>query len=232
MDFDFGIILAAGRGSRMGKLTNEIPKPLLPRSDDSLIDRQIRFLRPHVKNLGVTYGYFGEKVKEKALSLGADFAIDTSNRGNSFFLLSQELEEARGKRIVVLTCDNLMQCDVSKISQLDLELKPGITIVGVRANQSYLGDRLLVDEDFLIEDIGPNVNSNILASGLQILDYDLAKAYGLEDFRKVWQRALESGRLRLSRLLASSWDAFDTEESLSRFPAQQKIPLAPHEKFP
>ena len=40
-----GIILAAGRGSRMKELTSEIPKCLLQINDKPLIEIQITYLR-------------------------------------------------------------------------------------------------------------------------------------------------------------------------------------------
>ena len=39
------IILAAGEGSRMGKLTQNIPKPLLDINGKSIIERQLSILK-------------------------------------------------------------------------------------------------------------------------------------------------------------------------------------------
>ena len=43
------LILAAGRGSRLGKLTDEIPKGLLKINGNSIIQRQIDIIKKELK---------------------------------------------------------------------------------------------------------------------------------------------------------------------------------------
>ena len=53
-----GIILAAGRGSRMASLSDEIPKCLLKVGGKPLIDRQIEALRKGgVEDISIVTGY-------------------------------------------------------------------------------------------------------------------------------------------------------------------------------
>lgn len=57
------MILAAGRGKRMGKLTDEIPKPLLKVGGVPLIVHQIRRLeRAGFAELVINLGYLGEQI--------------------------------------------------------------------------------------------------------------------------------------------------------------------------
>ena len=52
------IILAAGRGSRMKELTEEIPKCLLEVEDKALLDRQIESLRgAGIDEIAIVTGY-------------------------------------------------------------------------------------------------------------------------------------------------------------------------------
>lgn len=53
------IILAAGLGSRLRPLTNDVPKPLLPVNNEPMIERQIKFL--HEKNIHEIYIVTGYK---------------------------------------------------------------------------------------------------------------------------------------------------------------------------
>lgn len=221
MGIEVGVILAAGRGSRMGELTLKSPKPLLPNAQDNLLSRQIDFLRPLVQILIVTHGYLGNKVKAHALSRGADITIDTSGRGNCFFLQSPKLAFADKKRIVVVTCDNLMNCDLDSIYEFDKQLKPGISIVGVRSHNFISGDQIKVQDNLQIDAIGPRVNSNLVASGLQVVDYTYAKGFNIEDFSLLWSKVIENGSLRLSPFNPISWSAFDTKISLQEFPNSQ-----------
>ena len=61
-----GIILAAGRGSRMGSLTTTKPKCLLEVSGRSLLEWQVRaFEKSGIKKIAVVTGYLREKILEK-----------------------------------------------------------------------------------------------------------------------------------------------------------------------
>ena len=61
-----GIILAAGRGSRMGSLTTEKPKCLLEVAGRSLLEWQIRaFEKSGITKIAIVTGYLREKIIEK-----------------------------------------------------------------------------------------------------------------------------------------------------------------------
>jgi len=63
-----GLILAAGRGSRMGKLTKDRPKCLLNFQNQTLLDRCIKiFYQNKINNIGIVTGYKREKIKVKKL---------------------------------------------------------------------------------------------------------------------------------------------------------------------
>lgn len=57
------MILAAGRGSRMQTLTDNIPKPLLKVGDKTLIDHQINALvKAGFQHIVINTGYLGEQI--------------------------------------------------------------------------------------------------------------------------------------------------------------------------
>ena len=60
------LILAAGRGSRLGKLTDEIPKGLLKINGNSIIQRQIDIIKKELKieKINIATGYKSEKFSE------------------------------------------------------------------------------------------------------------------------------------------------------------------------
>lgn len=218
MYIDFGVILAAGRGTRMGDKTLETPKALLPSAEDSLLGRQLDFLRPFVKTLIVTTGYLGHLVEKVAHLNGADLTINTLGQGNAFFLQSPLMNEAIGKKVIVITCDNIMNYNVSTLIEFDKELPAGITLVTKTNGSNLPGDRITVGNGFSVTGIGKYIDSPKLASGLQILDFDLAKSVGADDFTEIWNFALRKARLRVSPSEPTFWEAFDTPESLERFP--------------
>ena len=56
------IFIAAGEGSRLGNLTNDLPKPLVDVNGKSIIERQISLLRKNnVNDIVITTGYKKEK---------------------------------------------------------------------------------------------------------------------------------------------------------------------------
>ena len=73
------IFIAAGRGSRLGSLTEDLPKPLVDINGKSIIERQIELL--HKKNIDdiiIVTGYKKEKFKFKNVKyiFNPNFLID------------------------------------------------------------------------------------------------------------------------------------------------------------
>lgn len=59
------MLLAAGRGERMGELTRHRPKPLLEVGGESLIDRQLRLLaQAGVDQIVVNLSYLGDAIRD------------------------------------------------------------------------------------------------------------------------------------------------------------------------
>jgi len=69
------MILAAGRGKRMGALTDNCPKPLLTLKNKPLIIYQIEaLLRAGVKDIVINLGYLGHQIASK-LGDGKQFGV-------------------------------------------------------------------------------------------------------------------------------------------------------------
>ncbi len=59
------LILAGGRGVRLQPITHELPKPLLPLHDKPLLQHILDLFRRHgIKNIVLSIGYKGDKIKE------------------------------------------------------------------------------------------------------------------------------------------------------------------------
>jgi MurNAc alpha-1-phosphate uridylyltransferase len=69
------MILAAGRGTRMGRLTESMPKPLLDLDGESLIGRHLtRLATAGVDEVVVNLSYFGERIRA-ALGGGERYGV-------------------------------------------------------------------------------------------------------------------------------------------------------------
>jgi dTDP-glucose pyrophosphorylase len=84
------IILAAGRGSRMGELTNSIPKPLIDFKGKPLLSYKLEALPQEITEAIIIVGYMGDAVRER---FGSPF---TRPSGDSISLLYIEQPEPKG----------------------------------------------------------------------------------------------------------------------------------------
>ena len=103
-----GIILAAGMGTRLRPLTLNTPKSLIEIKGETLIERQIRFLREKgVEEIVVVTGYLAEKfefLKDKyRVTLIHNDKYDIYNNFYSMFLVRHYLENA-----YVIDADNYL----------------------------------------------------------------------------------------------------------------------------
>lgn len=57
------IILAAGRGTRMGKLTDNTPKPMLKINNKPILEYKIKALPKEIKEIIFIIGYLGDTIK-------------------------------------------------------------------------------------------------------------------------------------------------------------------------
>lgn len=70
------MILAAGRGERMGELTSALPKPLLSLGGETLIERQLRLLAlAGIDEVIVNLSYRGAQIRER-VGAGAAFGLE------------------------------------------------------------------------------------------------------------------------------------------------------------
>ncbi len=66
-----GIILAAGRGSRLAPITDTVPKPLIEVRGKTLLVHTVEPLAPHISELVIVVGYMKDRLTNE---LGATFA--------------------------------------------------------------------------------------------------------------------------------------------------------------
>lgn len=70
------VLLCAGFGTRLGKLTESCPKPLLDIAGKSIVERQILLLKKHgVTEFYVNLHYLADKIKN-ALGDGKEFGVE------------------------------------------------------------------------------------------------------------------------------------------------------------
>jgi choline kinase len=106
------IILAAGRGRRLGDYTNEKPKCLLRVGDLTLLEHQLASLRLFgVSPVVVVAGYCADAVRERAGSRGTCLVNERHAETNSLYSLWLAREHARDG-FVLLNADVLFDPEI------------------------------------------------------------------------------------------------------------------------
>jgi NDP-sugar pyrophosphorylase family protein len=213
--FDLGVVLAAGRGSRMGTLTESVPKPLLPSLDYCLLGNQLDFIRPAVKSLCVTAGYKGEQVASFAIQEGADFVLNTHGRGNASWVKTNLIKNF--ETVLIITCDNIMKIDLGLLEEEVMNCPSQSFIVSMSSQEELEGDRLEIDELNKIKRMGRGFDSKVMATGLQILRLNMLENHDVDDFSQVWSQLIHNGALSVTVTEPTNWFPVDNESQLKHF---------------
>ena len=88
------IILAAGQGKRIKCITNKIPKCLIKINNESILERQIRFLNKYnIKDIIVVKGFKEKKIKLSSINYIINKNFKNSEQLDSLFCASKELDQ-------------------------------------------------------------------------------------------------------------------------------------------
>ena len=148
--FQNGIILAAGRGMRMMPLTKKIPKALAIFDGQTLVERGIKKLSNSLKNIHITVGYKGTLVASHVISKGVQSVFNTSNKGNAWWIYNSVLKHLN-EPILVLTCDNVIDLDISFLKkQLKLYKKAACIMVAVKPDKRFSGDFIISQKNRVV----------------------------------------------------------------------------------
>ena len=122
---DTAVVLAAGRGTRMGALTATTPKPLLAVAGEPIVARVLRGLaRAGVRRAVVVTGYLGEQI-EAALgdghALGLALAYRRQERPDGTaraLLLAEDLIGRVADKWTMIILELLVEHDTLRFTQL------------------------------------------------------------------------------------------------------------------
>ncbi len=215
--FRNALILAAGRGTRMGPLTEVIPKPMAPFGGSTLILNGIKRVLPCIPQVHVTVGYKARMLAEHVIEEGIASVISTEGKGNAWWLF-HSLLSLLDEPIVVLTCDNLTELEFDRLYDDYIDLgAPACMVVPVKPVPDLEGDYIF-HENQVVTELSRTQPADTYCSGIQVIHP--SKVNRLvepdEDFGTVWSRLMSKNELMVSRVLPTKWFTVDTINSLSQ----------------
>ncbi|MBX3192225.1 MAG: NDP-sugar synthase [Labilithrix sp.] len=216
--------MAAGRGRRMGPLTEAIPKPMAPYLDSTLIAHGITKVRRYIPNIHVTVGYKGAMLAHHLVEIGVASIHCTEGRPNAWWV-SNTLLSNLDEPAFVLTSDNVTDVDFDALAaDYFAQGSPAGMLVPVRPVEGLDGDYIFHD-DGLVVDLDRLRPSELYCSGIQILNPARVSALcppGDDvDFYAVWRALIRERQLRMSKVLPTKWFSVDTLVDLARLRAEE-----------
>ena len=166
------VILAAGKGTRMGELTNTHPKPLLKIRGKTLLEYKMDILPDTCNEIIIIIGHLGEKIKEY---FGQEYNrkkvtyIHADPMGTGFALW--QAKEYLTEQFIVMCGDDLYtRKDVTECLKYDFSALVSI------AQDIQSGGKVILENN-IIKDIeeGTHKKGNVIATGLYVLNPEIFK---------------------------------------------------------
>jgi len=218
MKINYALIMAAGRGERMGPLTDVVPKAMAPINGSTLIARGLKYLNEKIPYIYVTVGYKGSMLASHLVDHSVTGIFNTTGHDNAWWLfntLMKELDEP----VLVLTCDNVIELDFELLSREYFSKGcPPVMVVPVKPINGLEGD-YIIHENNVVKRLSRHEPTDMYCSGIQIIHPKKVNKLvpSADNFYQVWNTLIEDQNLYCSNLYPSKWYAVDTLQQLSSY---------------
>jgi CDP-L-myo-inositol myo-inositolphosphotransferase len=165
------LIIAAGRGSRLGDITNDKPKALTPILGVTLIERTILTVKQaDINEYLITVGYLGDKIKD-ILGDGQRLGVRIKYIENDEWQKSNGISVFKAKellsdRFLLLMSDHIFDHRILQ-ALLDYDTKKSVVLAVDRRESPSGDDTKVLEKDGSIVDIGKRIKeSNCIDTGI------------------------------------------------------------------
>lgn len=173
------VILAAGRGTRMGILTEATPKPLLEVDGKTLIEHKLDELPEDVEEVIIIVGYLGSKIQERIGGSYRDMRIlyeEQDVLDGTMGSLARAKDLLNGRFIVMMGDDLYSRTDIDSCIAI-----PDWVMLVQEMEHMNPGGRVVTDESGAILDIEEGnhagmkglANTNLLVLDTRIFQYPM-----------------------------------------------------------
>lgn len=189
-----GIILAAGLGKRLGRITKTVPKPLLPINGIPVIKLIIKKLKKSgIKNIGINLFYKGDIIKESLRDIsGIKFVIEKYLSGTGGALLN--FKNFVSEDFLIYNCDILSDIDLRKVIKEHKRIGPLATIVLIK---NYKTNRVRVLKGKIIRFYKKRMEDCYTYAGIAVLSKRIFKYFPenkkVFSLTEVYNNAIKNG---------------------------------------
>jgi MurNAc alpha-1-phosphate uridylyltransferase len=226
--------MAAGEGKRLNQLTHEFPKALIDVKGKSLISYSLDQITEIIKEVYITVGYEKEKVTEYLLHKKEYKIIDTTGKGNAWWIFNTIFREI-DEPVLVLPCDLITHLDISfimknyrKREEPACFLVPVVPVDGIDCDYIY-------GKEGIVYSLSREKKSALYCSGIQVLNPN--KIYRLckhsDNFTELWSILIENKMLYYSDIYPYYWYSINTELQLMEYNAHsgETVPISKNKQY-
>ena len=190
------IILAGGRGKRLGTLTKKIPKPMLKIGDKTILEHQIDLLKRYkIPEIIICTGFLSEAIEGFVSSLKTDINISCSVESKPLGTAGciKDLEEVLKEDFLVLYGDVMLDMNINLLIDYHFSKRSKTTLVVHPNDHPYDSDLVEVDSGNKIISLlnKPHkkdlVYRNLVNAGIYVLSdrvFSYIEKNMLQDFAK------------------------------------------------
>lgn len=173
------VIMAGGKGTRLGNLVHEIPKPMVKLDNKSILERQIDTLKAsNIKNITIVVGYLGNVIKNyfkdgSSFGVNIDYIEETEPLGSSGSLYY--LKDKMHDDFILLFGDLIEDIDFERMIDFHKSNNALITLFSHPNSHPFDSDLLIVDENNIVKgmDSKHNVRNyfyhNLVNAGIYVV---------------------------------------------------------------